>query len=141
LKLARRTGRAVLLVFLDVDRLKTINDTLGHHVGDRALCQVADLLRDSFRQSDVIARMGGDEFAVLALDANEEHQEELLLRLREKTQELNLRSRESYRLSLSIGSARFDGEGRTRLDDLLSTADEEMYAEKRAKRKSRGAEE
>ena len=65
----------------------------------------------------------------------------MLLRLREKTAQLNLKSRESYRLSLSIGSARFDGEGRTRLDDLLSKADEEMYAEKRAKRQPRGTEE
>ena len=141
LKLARRTARAVLLVFLDVDRLKTINDTLGHHVGDRALCQVADLLRDSFRQSDVIARMGGDEFAVLALDALEEHQTEVIERFREKIQEQNERSRETYRLSISLGTARFDGEGRTRLDDLLAMADDEMYEEKRAKRKTRGGEE
>jgi diguanylate cyclase (GGDEF)-like protein len=141
LKLARRTARSVLLVFLDVDRLKTINDTLGHHVGDRALCQVADLLRDTFRQSDIIARMGGDEFAVLALDAQEDHQEELLVRLRDKVGEQNTRSREPYRLSISVGTARFDGEGRTRLDDLLAAADDEMYEEKRAKRKARGAEE
>lgn len=141
LKLARRTARAVLLVFLDVDRLKTINDTLGHHVGDRALCQVADLLRDTFRQSDIIARMGGDEFAVLALDAQEDYQEELLSRLREKVKDQNQRSREPYRLSLSLGTARFDGEGRTRLDDLLARADEEMYQEKRAKQRARSPEE
>ncbi len=136
LKLARRSGRAVLLVYLDVDRLKTINDTLGHHVGDRALIRVADLLRDTFRQSDIIARMGGDEFAVLALEASEENEVELLQRLRERTITINQRTREPYRLSISIGTARFDGEGRTRLDDLLTQADEAMYQEKRAKRKA-----
>jgi diguanylate cyclase (GGDEF)-like protein len=124
----------VLLVFLDVDRLKTINDTLGHHVGDRALIRIADILRDTFRQSDIIARMGGDEFAVMALEASEKNQVELLARLREKVREINQKSRDSYRLSISVGTARFDGEGRARLDDLLAEADREMYEEKRRKR-------
>jgi len=141
LKLARRTARAVLLVFLDVDRLKTINDTLGHHVGDRALIRVSDILRDTFRQSDIIARMGGDEFAVMALEASEENQVELLERLRENVREFNEKSRESYRLSISVGAARFDGEGRIRLDDLLAEADEMMYEEKRTKRGTHGSEE
>ncbi len=136
LKLARRTGRAVLLFYLDVDRLKTINDTLGHHVGDRALNKVADILRDTFRQSDLIARMGGDEFAVMALEASEKNQSELLQRLREKVEETNQKRREAYALSLSVGTARFEGEGRTRLDELLAAADAEMYEEKRAKRKA-----
>lgn len=141
LKLARRTGRAVLLVFLDVDRLKTINDTLGHHVGDRALNRIADILRDTFRQSDIIARMGGDEFAVMALEASEENQVELIHRLRQKVKEINDKSRESYRLSISLGTARFDGEGRARLDDLLAEADRMMYEEKRRKRNPHGSEE
>ena len=105
-------------------------------MGDRALCQVADILRDTFRQSDLIARMGGDEFAVMALEASEQNQSELLQRLREKVQEINERRRESYALSISIGTARFVGEGRTRLDVLLAEADVVMYREKRTKRKS-----
>jgi diguanylate cyclase (GGDEF)-like protein len=140
LKLARRTSRGVLLVFLDVDRLKTINDTLGHHVGDRALVQVGDILRDTFRQSDIVARMGGDEFAVMALEASKENQIELLRRLRERVREINEKTRESYCLSLSVGTARFDGEGRTRLDDLLTEADRAMYEEKRRKRNAHGTE-
>ena len=134
LKLARRTGRAVILFYMDVDRLKTINDTLGHHVGDRALNKLADILRDTFRQSDIIARMGGDEFAVMALEASQQNQMELLQRLRERIGEMNERRRESYSLSVSVGTARFDGEGRMRLDDLLAAADRVMYEEKRAKR-------
>lgn len=141
LKLARRTGRSVLLVFLDVDRLKTINDTLGHHVGDRALMRLADILKDTFRQSDIVARMGGDEFAVMALEATEANEKELLQRLRERVQDINTRTKEAYSLSISVGTARFDGEGRTRLDDLLTQADRMMYEEKRAKRKARGGEE
>lgn len=59
LKLARRTTRGVTMVFLDLDRFKTINDSLGHHVGDRALIKVADILKATFRRSDIIARLGG----------------------------------------------------------------------------------
>ncbi len=141
LKLARRTGRAVLLVFLDVDRLKTINDTLGHHVGDRALIRLADILKDTFRQSDIVSRMGGDEFAVLALETPKAHELELLERLRERVRDINNRTKERYSLSVSIGTARFDGEGRTRLDDLLAEADRMMYEEKKAKGRTRGREE
>ena len=136
LKLARRTTRGVTMVFLDLDRFKTINDSLGHHVGDRALMKVADILRATFRRSDIIARLGGDEFAVLALEASGESAELLLDRLRERFREFNQSSREPYQLSVSIGMARHDGDMRVRLEDLLSEADNAMYEEKRAKRKA-----
>jgi diguanylate cyclase (GGDEF)-like protein len=94
---------------------------------------VADLLRETFRQSDIIARIGGDEFAVLALEASEESETDVLDRLREKIASLDQREREPYRLSLSLGTARFDGEGGARLDELLTRADALMYEEKRSK--------
>jgi len=133
LKLARRNKRPLVLVFLDVDRLKTINDTLGHHVGDRALLRLADVLRKTFRQSDIVARMGGDEFAILALEASEDHTADLLERLREGVREVNERTPEGYSLSISIGAARFSGEGEARLEALLAQADRMMYGEKRAR--------
>jgi diguanylate cyclase (GGDEF)-like protein len=135
LKLARRTTRGVTIVFLDLDRFKTINDSLGHHVGDRALIKVADILRATFRRSDIIARLGGDEFAVLALEASGESAELLIGRLRERFREFNRASREPYQLSVSIGMARHDGDMRMRLEDLLAEADNAMYEEKRGKRK------
>ncbi len=138
LKLARRQARGVLLVYLDLDRLKTINDSLGHHVGDRALLKVADMLRDTFRRSDIIARMGGDEFAVLALEATEDNEVQLVARFRAKVQQFNERGKEPYQLSISLGTARFDGQGRTRLDELLAKADTTMYEEKRGKRRDFG---
>jgi len=135
LKLAKRTARGVTMVYLDVDRFKTINDSLGHHVGDRALINVADILRASFRRSDIIARLGGDEFAVLALEASSDGVGLLIQRLRDRFADFNAGGREPYQLSLSIGVARHEGEVRVRLDDLLSEADAAMYAEKRSKRK------
>lgn len=136
LKLARRTGRGVTLVYLDLDRFKTINDSLGHHVGDRALLKMAEILRATFRRSDIIARVGGDEFVVLALEASGESAEFLVERLRARFQETNQMSREPYQLSVSIGMARHDGDTRLRLEDLLAQADSAMYEEKRSKRRA-----
>jgi len=134
LKLARRSGRGVTMVYLDLDRFKTINDSLGHHVGDRALIKVADILRATFRRSDIIARLGGDEFGVLALEAADESSELLVERLRERIQEFNETSPEPYRLSVSIGMAHHDEDLRVRLEDMVAQADGEMYREKHAKR-------
>lgn len=135
LKLARRAARSVAMVYIDIDRFKTINDSLGHHVGDRVLLKLADILIAAFRSSDIIARIGGDEFAVLAVEATEEGAELALSRLRGRVDDFNQASREPYKLSLSIGMVRHDGEGRVRLDDMLSRADAAMYQEKRSQRK------
>jgi len=134
LKLGRRTGRGAGLIFLDVDRFKTINDTLGHHVGDRALIRTAEVLRATFRKSDLVARMGGDEFAVLAQDSWEAP-EVLAQRVRDAFAAFNATTREPYQLGISVGATRTDGETRVRLEDLLEAADAAMYEEKRDKRK------
>ncbi len=136
LKLALRSSRAVSLIYLDIDRFKTINDTLGHHVGDRALLCVADMLRDTFRRSDIVARMSGDEFAVLAFETSEENAERLVERLRAELTELNETTKERFQLSVSIGLARHDGEDALHLDELLRKADAAMYEEKRSKRRT-----
>ena len=127
---------APALLMIDLDRFKTINDTLGHHVGDRALRYVADTLRSTFRRSDIIARMGGDEFAVLAMEASGEDAAQLVERLREELSHLNERTKEQFQLSLSIGTTRYVGEDVTGLDDLLAKADAAMYGEKRGKRRA-----
>jgi diguanylate cyclase (GGDEF)-like protein len=136
LKLARRSGRGVTMVYLDLDRFKTINDSLGHHVGDRALLKVADILRATFRRSDIIARLGGDEFGVLALEAADESSETLVERLRERVRDFNESSPEPYQLAVSIGMAHHDDDPRVRLEDMVAEADAAMYREKHAKRAS-----
>jgi two-component system cell cycle response regulator len=134
LKLARRSGRGVTMVYLDLDRFKTINDSLGHHVGDRALLKVAEILRTTFRRSDIIARLGGDEFGVLALKAADESSELLVERLRESIDDFNESSPEPYQLSISIGMSHHDDDLRVRLDDMVDEADNAMYREKHGKR-------
>jgi diguanylate cyclase (GGDEF)-like protein len=136
LKLARRTSRGIALVCLDLDRFKTINDTLGHHIGDRALLRVADILRATFRRSDIIARFSGDEFAVLAVEASVDGGTLPLKRLRERVEEFNQTSREPYQLSASIGMTRQGAEERGRLEDLLMGAQSAMNEEKRSKRRA-----
>lgn len=136
LKLARRSGRGVTMVYVDLDRFKSINDSLGHHVGDRALIRVADILRATFRRSDIIARLGGDEFGVLALEAADESAELLVERLRESVVDFNESSSEPYQLAISIGMAHHDDDPRVRLEDLVTEADTAMYREKNAKKPS-----
>ncbi len=134
LKLARRSGRAILLVYADVDDLKTINDTFGHYVGDQALVRVAEILKDTFRQSDLIARIGGDEFAVMALEASEENEAQLLRRLSGRVRDVNRQDEEPYPLSVSVGMARVAAGGAVALDDILAKADRAMYEQKRPKK-------
>ncbi len=136
LKLAGRSSRSASLIYLDIDRFKTINDTLGHHVGDRALLSVADTLRDTFRRSDIIARMGGDEFAVLAFETSEENAETLVERLRAELKEVNETTRERFQLSISIGLARYDDDAAVSLEELLRQAGAAMHEEKRKKRRT-----
>jgi len=136
LKLAGRSSRSASLIYVDIDRFKTINDTLGHHVGDRALLSVAETLRDTFRRSDIIARMSGDEFAVLAFETSEENAHTLVQRLRTELKEVNENTKERFQLSISIGLARYDGGDSVSLDELLRQASAVMHREKRTKRRT-----
>ncbi len=132
LSLAERTKETMVLFFIDLDGMKWINDTLGHREGDKALIEVAEILRDTFRKSDIAGRMGGDEFAVLAIDGTG-GEKEALRRLRESVDTRNGTGPRRYNLSLSVGLACFDPQSPVPLDDLISKADILMYEEKRAK--------
>jgi diguanylate cyclase (GGDEF)-like protein len=134
LKVARRKAQGLLLFFADVNNLKEINDTYGHHEGDRALVRAADALEQTFRNSDVIARLGGDEFGILALEANCENREVILRRLEENL-ESSSTDENRYKLSLSIGMARFDPKRPVSLGKLISSADEAMYEHKKIRPK------
>jgi diguanylate cyclase (GGDEF)-like protein len=130
LKLAQRNSQSLLLLFCDVDNLKKINDTYGHHEGDLALIRAADALEQSFRSSDILSRLGGDEFVVLASEASTTTQEVLLRRLEKNLKKLNA-NESRYELSLSVGVARFDPKRAISLGELMAQADEAMYEQKR----------
>ncbi len=133
MKVARRTGSDLFLLFADVDRMKWINDHFGHPEGDRALMEVGAVLAETFRDADIVGRVGGDEFAVLALATLEDSAEAIQNRLQTELKERSLQRGRPYELSLSVGFATYDPEKPVCLDELLSLADARMYEEKRRK--------
>jgi diguanylate cyclase (GGDEF)-like protein/PAS domain S-box-containing protein len=130
---ANRAKKRLLLAFIDVDDMKSINDTLGHEEGDRALIETADVLRQTFRESDILARIGGDEFAVLAVDATDMNPAIFAVRLETNINSLNANASRPYKLAMSWGTAIYDPESPISLDQLMSIADELMYAQKKSK--------
>ncbi len=136
LKTSHRTMKSLLLLYMDLDNMKWINDTKGHQVGDLALNDVADILRKNFRESDIIARIGGDEFVVLALDIPKGIVDKLVTRLKKNIESHNARMNRSYRCSLSIGVAHHDAKSPQTIDALLKEADRLMYQDKQKKQKN-----
>jgi diguanylate cyclase (GGDEF)-like protein/PAS domain S-box-containing protein len=133
LKVARRTDNSALLIFADIDRMKWINDTLGHKAGDGALIEAADVLRDTFRESDILGRIGGDEFAVLAIEVDPAESEDILERLQNTVELRNAETARKYELALSLGIVTCHPDRNAALEDLMAEADERMYEHKRSK--------
>jgi diguanylate cyclase (GGDEF)-like protein len=133
IKTADRIRKRVSFIFVDLDGLKAINDTFGHREGDIALIETADLLKETFRESDIIARVGGDEFVVLAMESTGQPDGQWAARLHEQLRARNARPERHFPLSLSMGVAYYDPEFPSPLDDLLHRADSLMYEEKRRK--------
>lgn len=131
LKRAHRAKVDLVLFFFDIDRLKVINDTFGHAEGDEALRAAAAALSSTFRASDIIARWGGDEFVLLAIDVPRGSASSLLQRLDEKLASLNGAEGARYRISFSVGMSRYDPEKGISLHELVRIADEAMYEKKR----------
>lgn len=132
LKVMRRKGEGLLLFFADVDQLKDINDSYGHREGDIALVRAAGALERTFRRSDIVARLSGDEFAVLALEASGEGEDTILRRFKEHLQIANAEENR-YELSVSVGVAHFNPKHNVSLGDLLAKADQAMYEQKRTR--------
>jgi diguanylate cyclase (GGDEF)-like protein len=135
LKFARRATHPLCLLYIDMDSLKKINDTFGHAHGDIALTHFAQILTRTFRDSDVIARMGGDEFAVLTIDATESGLSAIQARLQSNVDNHNLESVRSYPLSFSLGIIRVDLNSTFTVEALLKQADEAMYTHKKGKKR------
>jgi diguanylate cyclase (GGDEF)-like protein len=134
IKLSVRTKKGLLLLFIDMDNLKWINDHHGHNEGDQALINLANMLKKTFRESDIIARIGGDEFVVLS-ESTDENGEIVLTRLYENIKDHNANRSRCYALSISVGMTQFDPRHPISIDELLSKADALMYAQKRRRRK------
>jgi len=128
-RMTRRQRKRSLILSADLDGLKEINDTYGHDEGDRAIAKTAELLKSCFRESDIVARFGGDEFVALAFDIDDFGK----AALKQKIEDCLVRANESgelkYDLSLSIGTTVVTGSDEC-LEDLLRKADQALYREK-----------
>jgi len=138
IKIARRNKQSFLILFLDLDQLKYINDTFGHSEGNRALAEAADVLRGCFRQSDVLARLGGDEFAAFALNTSETNEAAMRARLTNTLMEVNEEPDRMYPLDFSVGILTCGPQDTRGIEPLLERADQLMYDEKRRKSRVEG---
>jgi diguanylate cyclase (GGDEF)-like protein len=128
---ADRYGAKGAMLFVDVDGLKIINDTLGHRAGDEALIQVANLLSKGVRHSDVVARIGGDEFGILLESSDDSAAHETAARLIDQISACEvLYEGEALPLGVAIGVGMIDAEDTA--EAVMDRADEAMYARKAA---------
>ncbi|MFQ5795881.1 MAG: GGDEF domain-containing protein [Candidatus Bipolaricaulia bacterium] len=127
---ARRYGTQGALLWLDLDHLKEVNDSLGHRVGDELLAHLADLLQERLRESDILARLGGDEFVILMPHTDAEQANTAAIHILEEIHRHTVVIGERLiRITTSIGIARFPEHG-TEAEALLTCADRAMYQAK-----------
>lgn len=131
-RIADRTKRGLSLLFVDLNKLKQINDELGHESGDMALKDTADILKKTFRESDIIARMGGDEFAVLITEPSLPGIDQIIMdHLKNNLDKHNEQGHRKYKLSLSMGISNYNPVRPCSVADLLNSADVLMYEDKK----------
>lgn len=137
IKIARRMKQPMLLVYADLNEMKKINDTYGHAQGDQALKATADILRNTFRESDIIARIGGDEFAILVTTFRAGGERVFMGRLNDNIAAYNAAGKSAFLLSISTGVFICDPQTPCKIEEMLIAADMRMYEQKAALQRSR----
>lgn len=130
-------GKQALIVYADMDNLKDTNDKFGHDEGDFALCEIAQILREAFRDTDIIARYGGDEFVVFALVGVPDYENIVKRRIEEITLRHSQNSGKAYPIEMSTGICQFECDDTLNIYEKLDLADERLYEEKRRKHAGR----
>ena len=125
---AQRKNINIVTAMIDIDHFKSINDTYGHNTGDLVLKEISYLFKQSFRTSDLIARVGGEEFAVILVDAKEEHVSELFEELRKKVENLTIQT-ETHTINVTI-SIGVTFEVNESLEKTIQLADQNLYEAK-----------
>ncbi len=128
-------GKKVILIFADLDNLKSINDRIGHDAGDFAIKSIASVLTDSMRATDIVARFGGDEFVAMAVEEVTTEAEMIKQKIKTLMNEFNDRSGKNYYICVSVGYSEFLCADDVVLEDYLGLADEKLYEDKQKKRK------
>lgn len=130
-KLCRRKKNPMSFALFDLNKFKPINDQYGHHEGDFVLKRFADVMRQVFRESDVIGRIGGDEFVVMLTDLDHEQIDNILGRFKEAIAESNQTIDKPYEIEFSVGVANFAYDTEKSLEEMIEQADAAMYAQKK----------
>lgn len=128
--IATRCKQAITAFYVDVNDLKQINDSFGHSMGDAAIVETAEVINQSFRNADVRARVGGDEFVVLVLDDEIDTVDAMLERLSKEVDKCNALPDRRYTLSISIGVGRYEANHEFNIKQLIQDADHRMYVAK-----------
>ncbi len=136
LQLADRKKMSMYLLYIDLDNLKKINDTYGHSKGDFILVALAEVLQKTFRQSDIKARIGGDEFAIFPIDNHIKGVNSTIARLKKNIDDYNASTENQPLLSVSTGISSYNPAQPCSVNELLIKADSLMYEEKRRKQKN-----
>jgi len=131
LKMIARYNNRSFLLFADMDNLKQINDNLGHNEGDAAIVAASKILKETYRETDIIARIGGDEFIVFPVETSEASSSSIAARLQRNLEIYNTINNFDYKLSMSVGIALIDAESSCNVDELIVQADKLMYESKR----------
>lgn len=133
--LKRRSGMSCrgAVVFADLDCLKTINDTFGHKEGDFAICKASEILVNSLRTTDVLGRVGGDEFVAFIMDIDEAQLQDLCRRIKDAAAAFNAASDKPYNIGISMGVYSFDTSDGETIDQLMSAADRDLYNSKKTR--------
>lgn len=134
MRAAEQEGRVVLLLYADIDGLKQVKDTLGHHAGDRLIGEAADVLREVLRACDSVTRLGGDEFCALLSVRSAADSTRILQRIEDQVQAQNARAGRDYILGISAATVAVSPQEQRPLEDLLRDADKRMYANKRRRK-------
>jgi diguanylate cyclase (GGDEF)-like protein len=136
LSLSVRAKRGMILFFIKLNGLKEIKDKSGHQSGDLALIETASILKEVFRDSDIVGRHAEDEFTAIAIESFDANNEIIITRLQDDLHSSNKQANRLYELSLSIGTAYYDTEELCSIKKLINRAEESMNEQKKKKMES-----
>lgn len=133
LQVSRRNKQKLSICYVDVDRLKDINDTYGHQEGDEALKLISKFLKETPREADIVCRLGGDEFLMILPQCPIDQAKFVWERIANKLTAFNAKMIKPYIISLSCGFAEYNPDDEKSVDKLIAIADQEMYKDKHQK--------
>lgn len=136
IKSADREKKQMMIIYTGVDRMQAVNDELGQEGGDQLLVDVADILRKTFREADIFARTGEDEFVISTLVSSRNTEDMIMSRLGKNIEEYNADKGAAIKLSMSFGTSFYNPEQPVSIDEVLSAADDKMHEHKKSKKNS-----